>query len=393
MSELTSWAYLSRVVEGPNLHLQALLRAGRDADEIARGIRTRASWLGGLAGATEARYRNDRSQQDLIDAAEQGYTLITPDSGVWPTEAIAQSFGIVGDIHQDRGCQPHALWVRGETNLPALLERSVGIVGTRAATGYGESATADLVRGLAARQYTIVSGGALGIDTVAHETALASSVPTIVIAACGPGVTYPRRNERLFDRVAQHGGALICEYPPGVTPDRHRFLTRNRLIAALTQGTVIVEAAYRSGALNTMTWVSEFHRQAMAVPGSILSQNSLGTNLAIADGRATMVLNAEQIHELLSPVGDVDAQLTLEAMYKPSPLQQLSHNELRVYDSLPPIGAGGLQAEAVAEAAGFSVGLTVHLLMDLEERRLVRRDRRLWERTELEGHDTNGAEV
>lgn len=384
MSKLESWAYLSRAIEGPNPHLQALLRAGRDADEIADGVRNRASWLGGLAGATEARYALADPVVDLENAKRYGYALITPDSPEWPRDAIQASFGAPSAELVDGGCEPHALWVRGETNLPALLAQSVGIVGTRNATQDGHSATANLVAGLAKHNYTIVSGGAIGVDTVAHDTALANAAPSVVITACGAGVTYPRSNERLFHRVVAEGGSLVCEYPPGVTPDRHRFLTRNRLIAALTAGTVVVEAGYRSGALNTLKWVIAYNRVAMAVPGSIMSPSSLGTNLAIVDGRAQAVLSADHIHELLGPVGAVDSRETMDALFAPTPLQQLSRNELRVYDSLPEVGDGAREAEEVAAVAGLSMGLTVHLLHELEQRQLVVRHRRLWRRVSLD---------
>lgn len=383
MSELTSWAYLSRVVEGPNPHLQALLHAGRDADEIAEGVRTRASWLGGLAGSTEARYNRVNPEADLENGAKFGYQLLTPESPHWPEEMIRTSFTTPEAAKQPAGCPPHALWVRGETDLPRLFAQSVGFVGTRSATAYGHTVTSDLVSGLAAMDYTIVSGGALGIDTIAHQGAITSGTPTVAIAACGPGQAYPRRNQELFDRIVARGGSLITEYPPGVTPDRHRFLTRNRLIAAFSQGTVVVEAGYRSGALNTLKWVNAFNRVALAVPGSVLSQDSLGTNLAIADGRALPALSANHIHEMLGQLDSgFDPQLELEALFTPSTLQELPRNELRVYDSLPTAGSGGRDAETVAAIAGFSVGMTVHLLHALQDRNLVARDKLMWRRLE-----------
>lgn len=387
MSALESWAYLSRVVEGPSYHVQALLRAGRDADEIAHGVRTRASWIGGLAGPTERRYQTERAEVDLQEAMELGFSLVTPDHSNWPREAIERSFGMANTADLERGCEPHTLWVRGNQDLPGLFDHAVGIVGTRNASVYGHHATTDLVGGLAKHRYTIVSGGALGIDTIAHETALVNETPSVVVMACGPGVTYPKKNARLFSRVANQGGAVITEYPPGTTPDRHRFLTRNRLIAALTQGSVVVEAAYRSGALNTMNWAETLNRVCMAVPGSIMSAGSLGTNLLIYNKKAQMVLNADQIHEALSPIGHVNAQLEMELEHKPNPIQQLSYNELRVYDALPPIGRGACEAEAVAATAGLSVALTVHLLLELQQRNLVDREKRQWRRVPLNDNE------
>ena len=184
-------------------------------------------------------------------------------------------------------------------------------------------ATKDLVAGLGGHNYTVVSGGALGIDTVAHTTAMDVNTPTVVVAACGPGEHYPRSNKALFERVVATGGALMTEYPPAVTPDRHRFLTRNRLVAALTLGTVLVEAPFRSGALNTLKWVNAFNRTAMAVPGPVTDAQSLGANLAIQNKEAEMVLNAGQIHEQLSAVGEYSAEEQMEMQYPPSVTQQL----------------------------------------------------------------------
>ena len=388
MSSLESWAYLSRVVEGPSHHIQALLRVGKSADEIAEGVRTRAAWIGGLLSQTENRYTWDRPAEDLEFAADLGYTLLTPESPQWPAEAIQCSFGrqqtgAAGKTsHQPDGIAPHALWVAGNTHLAGLFAQSVGVVGTRHATKYGHMATKDLVAGLGGHNYTVVSGGALGIDTVAHTTAMDVNTPTVVVAACGPGEHYPRSNKALFERVVATGGALITEYPPAVTPDRHRFLTRNRLVAALTLGTVLVEAPFRSGALNTLKWVNAFNRTAMAVPGPVTDAQSLGANLAIQNNEAEMVLNAGQIHEQLSAVGEYSAEEQMEMQYPPSVTQQLSRNELRIYDALPPAGRTGREAEAVAADAGLSIALTVHILMDLSKRGLVERDKRVWSRVE-----------
>ena len=388
MSSLESWAYLSRVVEGPSHHIQALLRVGKSADEIAEGVRTRATWIGGLLSQTENRFTWDRPAEDLEFAADLGYTLLTPESPQWPAEAIQCSFGrqqtgAAGKTsHQPDGIAPHALWVAGNTNLAGLFAQSVGVVGTRHATKYGHMASKDLVAGLGGHNYTVVSGGALGIDTVAHTTAMDVNTPTVVVAACGPGEHYPRSNKALFERVVATGGALMTEYPPAVTPDRHRFLTRNRLVAALTLGTVLVEAPFRSGALNTLKWVNAFNRTAMAVPGPVTDAQSLGANLAIQNNEAEMVLNAGQIHEQLSAVGEYSAEEQMEMQYPPSVTQQLPRNELRIYDALPPAGRTGREAEAVAADAGLSIALTVHILMDLSKRGLVERDKRVWSRVE-----------
>ncbi|GAB3085720.1 DNA-processing protein DprA [Corynebacterium aquatimens] len=385
-----AWAYLGRVIEGPSRDLQALLAAGRTAEEIAHGVRTRATWIGRLANATESRYAWDRPAEDLETAHNAGYSLLTPESPGWPSEQLRFAFGNyrmreesgeVSDANRPNAVAPHVLWVKGATDLAGLCAQSVAFVGTRAISDYGRVATSELVHGLAKQHYSIVSGGALGVDTIAHEAALAACVPTIAVAACGPGVTYPKRNHGLFERIADNGGALITEYPPGMTPDRHRFLTRNRLVAALTQGSVIVEAAFRSGALNTLSWANDFGRVTMAVPGPITGPGSMGTNLAIRDARAAMVLSANHIHELLSPIGTVDSDAQIELDFAGDLIQSLSRNELRVYDSLPQKDYGGSTAEAVAARAGLTIGLTVHLLVDLSKRGIVTREAEVWKRT------------
>lgn len=388
MSSLESWAYLNRVVEGPSIHIQALLREGYSADQIAQGVRERASWIGPLLPATANRHTWDQPAQDLERAAEHGYTLLTPDSPGWPGEemAIAFSRGVAAaeankDTLPSDAVAPHGLWVKGNTDLASLCAQSVAFVGTRNITKYGRDATVDLVTGLAREKYTVVSGGAVGIDGIAHQTALDCEMKTVAVAACGPGKVYPRQHAELFERIAAADGAVVTEYPPLCNPERHRFLTRNRLVAALSMGTVLVEAPFRSGALNTLKWAALFRRRVMAVPGPITSAASLGTNLAIQNKRADMVLNAGQIHELLSRVGEVDAAEQLELEHLATPVQRLSRNELRVYDALPAEGMGGREAEEVAAAAGLTVALTVHLLMELLGRGLVARHKRQWERT------------
>lgn len=390
MSSLESWAYLNRVVEGPSQHIQALLDVGRTADEIAGGIRERAGWIGGLKAQTEQRYTWDQPQRDLEAAAEAGFQLLTPDSTHWPAETLEVSFvrgravaAAEGVTIPAEAVSPHALWVRGNPDLAALTAKSVGIVGTRRSSPYGTLVTRDMVNGLAKYRYTVISGGALGIDAVAHRAALDAQVPTVVVAACGPGVDYPRQHRELFDAVVEQGGAVISEYPPGADPVRHRFLTRNRLVAALSEGLLIVEAPYRSGALNTKHWARTFNRTVMAVPGPITEQGSLGTNLAIQNEEAQMVLNADQVHEQLSSIGSVDPEGQMALQYPADPVQQLSRNELRVYDALSVAGSEGRVAEDIAADAGLTIGLTVHLLMDLQKRGIVERDRRFWGRSTL----------
>lgn len=380
-----SWAYLNRVVEGPSRPLQLLLDAGRDADEIARGVRARASWLGDLGPQTEARRSWDRAGQDLAEAAAAGARLITPESREWPRAEFDVAFGFAAAgrsehvrSYQADAVPPHALWVRG-TPLNEAVAQSVAVVGTRAATRYGHEATRQIATGLATHRWAIVSGGALGIDTVAHEAALAAGGLTVAVAACGIDRTYPARNAALLDRIAARG-CVVSEYPPGMPPQRHRFLTRNRLVAALTAGTVIVEAAWRSGALNTLSWAEGLGRVTMAVPGPVTSAGSLGCHERIKDGRAQLVTGADDIRALLGAVGALDVAEQYELAYAATPVQSLTRNELRVFDACPP---GGSSAQEISASAGLPVPLTVHLLMDLTRRGIISREGVAWSRVEV----------
>lgn len=381
---LRSWAYLNRVVEGPSRPLRLLLDAGRGADEIAHGVRTRASWLGDLGPQTDARHGWDRADQDLAEAAAVGARLISPESGEWPGAELDRAFGFAatgrsGHVrsYQADAVPPHALWVRGAP-LSQTVAQSVAVVGTRAATRYGHEATRQIATGLATHRWTIVSGGALGIDTVAHEAALAAGGLTVAVAACGIDRTYPARNAALLDRIAGQG-SVVSEYPPGTSPQRHRFLTRNRLVAALTAGTVIVEAAWRSGALNTLSWAEGLGRVTMAVPGPITGAGSLGCHERIRDGRAQLVTGADDVRALLGAVGALDVAEQYELAYAATPVQSLTRNELRVFDACAP---GGSTAQEISGVAGLPVPLTVHLLMDLARRGVVHREGTTWSRLE-----------
>jgi DNA processing protein len=224
-----------------------------------------------------------------------GGRLIIPTDDLWPRQLA------------DLGLQePLCLWWRGvEQELPPAA-RSIALVGSRDSTSYGASVTGDLAYSLAQRGFTIVSGGAYGIDAHAHRAALAGStggVPTIAVMAGGVDRFYPAGNEDLLRTVANHG-AVLAEVPPGSAPTRYRFLQRNRLIAALASVTVVVEARWRSGALNTAHHAESLGRAVGAVPGSIHSANSAGCHRLLREGGAVCVTDAGEIAELASPSGD-----------------------------------------------------------------------------------------
>ncbi|MFP3465063.1 DNA-processing protein DprA [Leifsonia sp. SIMBA_070] len=249
----------------------------------------------GRIGECLARWRPRLSLTEAVKtldrAARIGARLVTPESTLWPGGFDALEDG-----------RPLALWVRGDTGRMSGLARSVALVGARASTRYGEHVAMESAAGLADRGFTIVSGGAYGIDAAAHRAALLSGGVTIAFLAGGADRLYPAGNSELLRRVAAEG-LLIAELPPGATPTRWRFLMRNRLIAAAATATVVVEAGHRSGSLNTAGHAAQMGRPLGAVPGSVLSPASAGCHRLIREYGATCVTTTEEMAELADPLG------------------------------------------------------------------------------------------
>lgn len=199
---------------------------------------------------------------------------------------------------------PQALWVRGSLDLRLAAARSVSVVGARAASGYGQRVARELGNELAIREWAVVSGAAFGIDAAAHRGALGAPGPTIAVLACGIDIAYPRSHENLISAIAGCG-SVISELPPGSAPLKFRFLARNRIIAALTRGCVIVEAAQRSGAVATANRAMELGRPLMAVPGPVDVVSSAGTNRLLHDGSAQLIRDAQDVIEVI--LGERDA--------------------------------------------------------------------------------------
>ncbi|ASU82889.1 DNA-protecting protein DprA [Nocardiopsis gilva YIM 90087] len=228
----------------------------------------------------------------LSASAEMGGRLVVPGDPEWP--------GRLDRLGQRR---PYALWLRGVQDLRNACLRSVAMVGSRAATGYGLHVAADLACGLAERSWSVVSGGAYGIDGAAHRGALAGGAPTVAVLACGLDIDYPRGHEALFVDIAARG-TLVSEHPRGTVPTRHGFLVRNRIIAALTPGTVVVEAGLRSGALNTARHAQDLCSVLMAVPGPVTSALSAGCHRLLREWQAACVTDAADVAEQLGPIGE-----------------------------------------------------------------------------------------
>lgn len=325
-----------------------------------------ASRSGGVTsrGALEAalerwrpRVQHLAPDRDLETIARFGGRLVIPEDDEWPSG--------LAELGPEA---PLCLWVRGDEPLPDTA-RSVAVVGSRDATGYGLSVAGEMSRGLADLGLTIVSGGAYGIDGQAHRAALASSgpaVPTVAVLAGGADRYYPAGNEDLLREVARRGH-LVSELPPGASPSKHRFLKRNRLIAAMSAATVVVEARWRSGALSTARRAADLGRHVAAVPGSVYSANSAGCHRLLRDG-ATCVTDAKEAYELIAPAGEG----LLEDRHTPARQHDgLSLVDLMVLEALPV--RRGAEVESLAVVAGLSeaevrAGLGRLSLLGLSER-------------------------
>jgi DNA processing protein len=230
---------------------------------------------------------------EVIAFRTAGIRLICPGDPEWPEQ--------LADLGLD---QPYALWLRGTADLRFNCLRSVAVVGSRAATAYGSYVAAEFAASVAARGWAVVSGGAFGVDASAHRGALGADGVTVAVLACGVDVPYPVGHTELFEAVAAQG-VIVSEWPPGRTVSRLRFLVRNRVIAALSTGTLVVEAGERSGAVNTARHARDLGRRLMAVPGPITSDQSAGCHRIVREWQGTLVTTAAEVIEHLSPIGAI----------------------------------------------------------------------------------------
>lgn len=350
-------AYLLRVAEPPAPALEAFV-AEHGPVEAAERVR------GGHAPdavvqETAARRDMNLAQRDLDEAARHGARLVTPEHDEWPawpllSLEVATGRGVAGVA------TPLALWVRGKGRLDKLTDEAVAVVGARAASEYGEHVAAELAYHLIGQSVTVFSGAAYGIDGAAHRGALAAGGPTAAVLGCGLDVGYPAGHVGLLGRVAEHG-AVVTEYPPGTPPARHRFLVRNRLLAALTAGTVVVEAGRRSGAKNTATTAGVLGKTVMAVPGPVGSATSAGCHELIREAHATLVASTADV---LDTVGQLGASPAPERAGPRRPTDRLGPQALRVHEALPE--RGGTSAEAIANESGVPLQRVRALLPELE---------------------------
>ncbi len=291
--------------------------------------------------------------KQIFDATNNlGAKIITSQSSYWPKQ--------VNDLGE---ASPLVLWGKGDFTLLGS-DKVVAIVGARASTGYGEQVTAEFASNLALRRYVIISGGAYGIDAMAHRATLNARGATIAMLAGGIDQMYPSGNTVLLEKVRETG-LLLAEQPPGTVPSRWRFLQRNRLIASLSRVVLVIEAGFRSGAINTASHACHLGRELAVVPGPITSRSSDGCHRLLRELPATCVTSVEELLQLFN------SEDVLESKDVNDSDGELSENSKRVLDSLSKKRA--TLVSGIAEASGLSMDSVSKELFELELSGEVRR--------------------
>lgn len=361
-------AALTRVLEPGDERAGAWLRKNGPV-ALLRALRVADGSAERLPGMTAARLEGYRlraaaaePERDLAAAAAVGGRLVCPGDREWPSQ--------LDDLGDAR---PVGLWVRGRPDLRLWALRSVAVVGARACTPYGAHMAATLGAGLAERGWVVMSGAAFGVDGAAHRGVLAVGGATVAVLACGVDVPYPRGHAELIGRVAQQG-LLVAELPPGSHPTRSRFVLRNRVIAALTRGTVVVEAEYRSGSLVTARQAARLGRFVMGVPGPATSGLSAGVH-ELLRGEGVLVTDASEVAELVGDIGDLASERRGPVL----PRDRLDPVAARILDALPYHGPAG--PRDLARSAGTSVDETLGRLYELHSLGFVEREGDGWRLT------------
>jgi DNA processing protein len=323
----------------------AAVTSGRDPRAVLPAAARGLSGLDRAFARWRARLGQVPSAGRLTGWARDGLRLMCPGEPEWPTQ--------LDDLGDTR---PVALWLRGTADLRYASIRSVSVVGSRAATAYGSHVSTELTATVAERGVSVISGGAFGIDSCAHRGALAAGGLTVAVLASGLSYGYPRGHHDLFEAIAARG-ALVSECPPDRAPTRPGFLIRNRIIAALSRGTVVVEAALRSGALNTAKHARELRRPVMAVPGPVTSEQSAGCHELIREWGALCVTGARDVLEHIAPVG---TDLGGPRLGPAVPRDHLDPVTTAVLEAVP--ARGGRGPAAIAVLAGVDLDTALRCL-------------------------------
>ncbi|MZF88920.1 DNA-processing protein DprA [Streptomyces sp. SID5643] len=334
--------------------------------EVVRRLGQGGAPLPGASGTRwaglVARARAARPRRDLEAARDAGVRFVSPGDAEWP--------GQLDDLGDAR---PLGLWVRGRPGLRMWALRSVAVVGARACTEYGAHMAATLAAGLAEQGWVVVSGGAYGVDGAAHRGALGAGGATVAVLACGVDRPYPRGHTRLISRIAEQG-LVIGELPPGDHPTPSRFILRNRVIAALTRGTVVVEAAHRSGSLVTARAAQRLGRHTMGVPGPATSGLSAGVH-DLLRGEAVLVTDVADVVELVGDMGELAPDRRGPVL----PRDLLEPAARQVLAALP--GRGAARPEEIARSAQTAQDDAIARLYELRALGYVERHGDGWKLT------------
>lgn len=340
---------LARIAEPYDELVQELVAVHGVTDLVGYAVRDGRTPEGVSLERLRARLPKARAVDEAQICRALGVRIVLPGDDAWPT-------GL-----DDLPDPPWCLWVRGPASPEEWADRAVAMVGARASTAYGDEVAARMSYELAERGFTVVSGAAYGIDAAAHRGALRAGGTTVAVLAGGVDVPYPRANADLLGSIAGRG-AVLSETPPGGAPARMRFLARNRIIAALGGGTVVVEANVRSGARTTAKVARDLGRHLMAVPGPVSSVMSSGCHEEIRLG-ATLVTDAAEVAELVGRIGE--------------DLAPVRRGEQRAEDGLPPETKrvwqwlrprASASVDELMVRSGLGLGEVLVALSELEER-------------------------
>ena len=363
----------------------ALTRIVEPGDELVGALLRRVGPCELLGVFTDGRKPPAEVSAERLAGYRIRAERLDPEADLAAVDAIGGRFLCPGDREWPRQLEdlgdtrPIGLWVRGQPSLRMWALRSVAVVGARACTDYGAHMAATLGSGLAESGWAVVSGAAFGVDGAAHRGALAAGGATVGVLACGVDSAYPRGHTDLIAQIAEQG-LLVAELPPGGHPTRSRFVLRNRLIAALTRGTVVVEAQYRSGSLATARFALRLGRYTMGVPGPVTSGLSAGVH-ELLRGEGALVTDASEVIELIGSIGDLAPPRQGHVM----PRDALGPHRLRILDALPARGA--VDARQVARSAGASHRAVWEALCELQSLGFVERQGSGWKLIHPRGDD------
>jgi DNA processing protein len=336
--------------EADRLARVTLSRAVEPGDAASASLVSQLGAVGALqrqlepkAGSELAtRLREVDPARELEQAARCGIRFVVPGDPEWPAGLDDLDLDVAV---QGMGGAPPGIWVKGPMPLTELAT-SVAIVGSRSSSPYGEEMARAIAGCVAGAGVPVVSGGAIGIDFAGHDAALVAGGATVAVLACGVDRVYPLQHRRLLAHLAAEF-AVVSEQAPGSMPTRLRFLARNRLIAAMSRGTVLVEAALRSGALNTVSWAEEMSRPVMCVPGPVTSYTSQGVHERVRTGGATLVTHGREVLEVVGAAGE---HLVAVPRGPERPRDRLSRSDQQLLELVPVSAPAGLESIAAKTA-------------------------------------------